>query len=154
MMETISILFIFFIIVVIALIFYYNIAKSGAQDQLDKFQDLSRIQIAQIASSLPELQCAQNNIVKANCIDILKMDAAAKEGGNVISGNLNDYFDLFAYSNITVQDIFPGDTRQWTIYERKPDTIAAKRVNFFPISLYNATADTYAFGLMVVEVYS
>jgi hypothetical protein len=153
MMETISTLFIFFILIVIGLIFYFNLAKTSIQEKTDQFQDLSRVQVAQLASTLPELQCSQENVIKANCFDMMKLDSASKENG-IVYTNKNFYFDLMLFSNITVRNIYPEQVKEWNIYFNQPSNFTSRRSAFFPISLYNATDDLYNFGLLIVEVYS
>lgn len=150
MMETISVLFIFFILVFVGMIFYTNIMKSKIREDIDTRQDLKRIQISQIVSSLPELQCSQDNIVTSNCIDLLKLDSASQ----IISENFEDYFNFFAYSNITVKRIFPDTTgtKEWQLYSNTKD--GSRTRTYFPISLYEPINDSYYFGLMTVEVYT
>lgn len=149
MMETIAILFIFFLLVFVGLIFFTNIAKSNVSEKLEKFQELSQIQTAQIVSSLPELQCSQENIVKENCIDLLKLQAAS----SIIPANMNDYFDLFGFSKITVQQIFPN-TQNRILYEKVPTEYTSKVPTFFPISLYDPKDENHYFGVLNIEVYS
>ncbi|MBR9699306.1 hypothetical protein GOV09_02530 [Candidatus Woesearchaeota archaeon] len=152
MMETIVVLFIFFIIVILGLVFYTRIAKSSLAEKLDQYEELSKIQVAQIASSLPELQCSQDNIVKSNCVDLLKVEAAT----TVMSNNAADYFDLFAFSRITIYYIYPRTGNwpdEWEIYNVQPDDWDSKLPSYFPISLFDPFTQNYYFGVMVVEVY-
>ncbi len=151
MMETITVLLVFFIIVFLGLVFYSKIMRSKVSEEADKIEELSQIEIAQLASSLPELQCSQDNILRSNCIDLLKLEAASN--GGVIQGNPNTYFNIFAFSNITVKTIFPSSTEEWQLYTKEPNVIGSKLPTFFPISLYDPKEKEYRFGLMIVEVY-
>ncbi len=148
MMETISVLFIFFVLVFVGMIFYTNFMKVRLEEDIETQQDLTKIQINQIVSFLPELQCSQDNIVTSNCIDLLKLDSAS----NVISNNFEDYFNFFAYSNITVKKIFPASTKDWHLYSNVRN--GSRTRTYFPISLYEPINDSYFFGLMIVEVYT
>ena len=141
MMETIAILFIFFILVFMGFVFYLKLAKSGTDDKIEQFKELSRMQIAQIASSLPELQCSEDNIARKNCIDWYKFQVA-------------NQIDLFAYSTISIQSYFPATFGPNTLYSRLPSGDEwSKLTNYFPISIYDPATDIYYFGVMVVEVY-
>lgn len=148
MMETIAILFIFFILVFIALIFFFRLTKSNVSVEIEEAKELSAMAIAQIASSLPELQCSRFNELEANCVDILKMENAL----DII--NTTNYFNLFSYSKITVRRVFPDSVVNWTIYDREPNEVEDVRPTYFPISLFDAREQTYFFGIMTVEAYT
>jgi hypothetical protein len=147
MMETIAVLLIFFIIVIIALVFYMNIAKSQISDQLDQSHQRDRASIAQKASTLPELECMRTTY--QNCIDIYKIAPAQ----DLMQQNAIEYFDLFAYSEITIYKIYPEPVENWTIYEKLPSTIKSTLANQFPILLYDPITDSNYFGLMEVKVF-
>lgn len=150
-METIAILFIFFILVAVGMIFYSKIHVSKIAEKIEEFQELSKIQIAQIASSLPELQCSRFNDIEPNCIDLIKLETAPE----IMLSNSDDYFDIFAFSKITVRQIFPKYSNNSSIiYERKPTKINNKLATYFPISLFDPIDQNYYFGVMVVEVYT
>jgi len=145
-METIAILFVFFILVALGVVFFTKVAASNIQKDVEKFQELSKIQIAQIASSLPELQCSQDNVVRPNCVDTLKAETVQLG---------TEYFDLFAYSTITVEQIFPaGSGNKHIIYDKQPNEMKSKLTSYFPISMYDARDNNYYFGVMLIEVYS
>ena len=149
MMETIAILFIFFILVFLALVFFFGVMKVSVDEEIEESNELSSIETAQIASSLPELQCSQNNILESNCIDILKLENSV----SVI--NTTNYFNLFAYSKITVKQKFPDPANNWTLYEREPNEDDYDiRPTYFPISLFDPKTQNYYFGVMTIEVYT
>jgi len=155
MMETIAVLLIFMILVALGLIFFSRMMKTGAFDKALEFQDLDSIQIAQIASALPELQCSQDNILKTNCIDLLKLRVVT-ENPDMISAT--SYYHLFGFSSIRVIKVFPmplaGENEpEWELYNKRPEVTRAEVPTYFPISLYNATNDLYYFGYMNVTTY-
>ena len=151
-METIAILLVFFIIVFIGLVFYSNIIKSKTNENIGRFQELAKIEKAQIASSLPELQCSEDNILKSNCVDIIKLGYAEE----LMRKNDLFYYDLFGYGKITVEKIFPADLSTWVIYNKQPSKEFNQSINriYLPISLFDAIEQNNYFGLMIVEVYS
>lgn len=146
MMETLSTLFVFIIIITLALIVYGSISKSSLEQKQDEFAELRDAQIAQISSSLPEFQCSSLNILDEVCYDVLKLDAASQIQKSY-------YFDLFGYSTLTIQEIYPSQ-REWLIYNAPLQDYQQKKATFHPISLYDPIGNTNAFGHIKIEVYS
>lgn len=149
MMETIVILLIFFVLVGLGFIFYARILKGTIGIEKEEKIQLGAIGIAQKAAFLPELQCSEDNIVIEGCIDILKLDKAS----DIMSDNWMEYSDIFGFSNISVNEIFPN-TNSWDLYDNSPESYKTKLVTHIPISLYDVTLKNYAFGVLVVEVYT
>ena len=148
MMETIAVLFIFFILVVMGFVFYAKILKGNLELQKEESVQLNAIEVAQRASSLPELQCSEDNIVSDNCIDILKLEAAS----GIIQQNDVYYYDRLLFSKITVNEIYPDDN-EWTLYSRPLEDFSNKITTSIPISLFNPTKNKNAFGIMTVELF-
>ncbi|MBS3106323.1 hypothetical protein J4419_01500 [Candidatus Woesearchaeota archaeon] len=147
MMETVAILFIFFILISLGFIFYTQVAKQSIATKAEEFQDLTAIQVAQLAGSLPELQCSEQNIVKENCIDYLKAQAAPA----ILAKP--EYFDVLGYATLTLQKIYPG-TDEIPLYSRPLVNADNKRASFFPVAIFDPASSTTAFGVLVIEVYS
>lgn len=148
MMETIAVLFIFFILVVMGFVFYAKILKGNLELQKEESIQLNAIEVAQRASSLPELQCSEDNIVSDNCIDILKLEAAS----GIMQQNDVYYYDRLLFSKITVNEIYPG-SREWGLYSRPLDEFSNKITTSIPISLFNPIENKNAFGIMTVELF-
>lgn len=157
MMETISVLIIFLILLVFIMIFYIGMSKSTSGKTEDERSSLKAIEISQYASYMPEFQCSSKNIIKENCYDILKMNAFIDFTTNYYNGSLvlnTTYYDLFKYSKIFVYEIYPDD-RNWTVYEKfPPKGVIGSKESHIPISLYDATTDEYTFGILNVKIYS
>src|SRR3989344_5805663 len=94
MLETIAVLAIFFILVVLGFVFYVKMFKSGSEGEKEETMQLTAIKIAQRASALPELQCSENNIARANCLDLLKIESTKEK----IMENEIYYYDLLSFS--------------------------------------------------------
>ena len=63
------------------------------------------------------------------------------------------YFDLFGYSNVTVQQIYPPTNQSWTVYNNKGDKEEILPPAFIPVSLHNATKGIYgSYGFGVITV--
>ena len=148
MMETIAVLFIFFILVVMGFVFYAKIHKGNLGQQKEESVQLNAIEIAQRASSLPELQCSEDNIVNDNCIDLLKLEAAY----GIMLNNPEYYYDRLLFSKITVKEIYP-DNHEWDLYNRPLDKFSDKITTNIPISLFDRIENKNSFGIMAVELY-
>jgi|TARA_B100001971_G_C18189926_1_gene537985 hypothetical protein len=147
--ESVAILFVFFILIVFGFVFYMKILGSSSQAEFQENIQLQAIGVAQRVSFLPELQCSRDNVRKENCIDLFKLSHIDE----IVPDNQLHYFDLFGFSRVTVQQLFPsgGDL---LIYENVPATFTDKLSTFIPTSLYDATTGNFNMGVLVVEVYS
>ncbi len=148
MMETIAVLLIFFILVVIGLVFYTNVLKGSIEIQKEESIQLNAIEVAQRASSLPELQCSEDNIVSDNCIDVIKLQIAA----DIINANEIHYYDKLLFSKIIISEIYP-DKKEWTLYDRPLAQFSNKIVTNIPISLFDPVSNKNSFGIMNVELF-
>ncbi len=147
--ESVAILFIFFILVVFGFVFYMNVMKSSTKVEMEENIQLKAIGIAQKASFLPELQCSEENVRVEDCIDVLKLEAAS----SLLENNNIYYYDVFEFSKIWVEEIFPG-TQEWPLYDNTLPDYKNRLSTFIPISLFNPVSKKYDFGILTVEVYT
>ena len=148
--ESVAILFIFFILLIFGFVFYANVMRSSAKVEFEENIQLKAIAIAQKASFLPELQCSEENVRVEDCIDLYKLEAASK----LLEENNIYYYDIFEFSKIWVKEIFPETNKTWPLYNNKLTNYSNKLSTFIPVSLFNATAKKYDFGILAVEVYT
>ncbi|MAG91434.1 hypothetical protein CMO83_02060 [Candidatus Woesearchaeota archaeon] len=144
--ETIAVVIVFFILVIIGFLFYANIIKGNLDIEKEELSQLKSVAIAQRAMFLPELQCSEDNIIRENCIDILKINSAK----NIITRNQIYYYDQLEFSDITVSQIYPSED-QWTIYSRETIGYRNKFVTNVPVSLFDPIKKTYGFGILTIE---
>lgn len=150
MMEAVVVIFVFFILLVFGLIFYAQIQKSSFEDKRVQFAGEHAISVSLYALLIPELRCTKGeNVPIKDCIDITKLDITAEK----MAAEQDYYFDTFGYSNITVEDIYPGGPPQ-QIYVQKFEKATRKTRTPLPVSLYNPVDRTYRFGVLQIEVYS
>lgn len=158
MMETISVLLVFLILLTFVIIFYVSISTSTSGSANEESANLKAIEIAQLTSFMPEFQCSFKNIIDENCFDVLKMAAFIDYTQTDPSGMTalgTGYFDLFEYSKITVTEVYPDTGQEWVVYDRDPGTLEFDRkISFIPISLYKANENSYSFGMLNITVYS
>lgn len=152
MMETIAVLAVFFIVAILSYTLYTNIIKSSIEDEIEESANINAIKIAQKAYFFPEVQCSRKNVIANNCIDLLKLEAAA----DIMQKPENEayYFDKFAFSKITVQEIYPDFKEFNPIYYRQMKDYTTKIVMNIPVSIFYPFEDRHSFGIMAVEVYS
>lgn len=142
--ETIAVLIIFFFLLVMGAVFYFNVQRSNLYSNQEEYYAQESIKVSQIVSYLPELQCSDENIITDNCYDIYKLSAA----NDYILNNSIYYFPFFRYSEITVKEVYPGNS-QWVIYNFSNNN-SAVIPTFTPISLYNPTTKRYSFGILYI----
>lgn len=165
MTETIAVMFVFFILLVLAIVFYARIQTAGIITESEEQFIKKAIGISQIISFLPEVQCSQENVVKENCFDKLKL----KGFNNVIASDNDNklyYYDQFGFANITIYFIYPSDEPSITLYDNEklnypdisnPDYAvpAWKRITTFPtpISVYDPTRKRNMLGILMIKIY-
>lgn len=154
MMETIAVLFVFFMLVAIGLVFYAVVLRGNIDLQREESIQLNAIEVAQRASSLPELQCSEDNIVSENCIDTIKLEAASwdEDLPGILQQNELYYYDQLLFSRITVKEIYP-ESQDWILYNRPLEEFTSKVVTNIPISLLNPIDNKNSFGVMTVELF-
>lgn len=169
MMETIAVLFIFFILLVFGLLFYFKFQDLGFEQRQEEVLGARAMDSTLQVLFLPELQCSRGDAeAEDNCIDLAKLRALEE----IVPTYLNDYyFNLFSFATVTVQETYPGD-ETWVIYDR-PKVIddgqggeianwQRKEPSYFVVALKDELAeeygaigkDKYSYGYLVVEVYS
>ncbi|MBI4739178.1 hypothetical protein HY772_06500 [Candidatus Woesearchaeota archaeon] len=148
--ETVAILFIFFILLTIGAVFYFNIKRASVTREGSEQFELKAVEITQSISFLPEAQCTESNVVKASCFDLYKLIALAslKNDPKIV----RTYEREFGQSALTIRQVYPPGAN-YTIYENPPPQFNDASTTNIPISLYNATADRYYFGVLEVKVY-
>ena len=165
MSESIAIMIVFFVLLVFGIVFYSQIERRNIGVAISSSQDLKAVEVAQVFSFLPEVQCTKENIVINNCFDLMKLESLGhwvdpdNAGTNPVE---QYYYPMFLMSKLTVRQIYP-DAGEMVIYDLEPPggewtKSAATQI---PVSLYNATGDPvagrppfYAFGYLEVEVFS
>jgi hypothetical protein len=150
MLETVSVLLIFFILVVLGFVFYAKVMRTNIQIEREEATQLIAVEVAERVIFLPELQCGQGaGVIKSGCIDILKMEAAIP----IIEQNGIYYHDRLSFSKIVIEEIYP-DSNEWKLYNRPLAEFSERMATQVPISLYDPREKTYSFGIMRVDVYS
>ena len=151
MMETIAVLFVFFVLAGTGLVFYLNIMKGNIAVESEEIRQLQAIEIAQRTVFLPELQCSEGeDIIKSGCIDVEMLRAFLEL--DMATANQVYYHNRLGFSEITINEIYPTVT-SWVLYDKPLDKFTDKITTNLPISLKYPKENKYSFGIVHVEVY-
>ena len=102
MMETIAIIFIFFVLVLFGIIFFYQYSKVSINERNEQFFAERAMRTTLKVLFMPELICTDHGRIEQNCFDVMKLKSAEP----IIRENLeNYYFNLFSYADITIYQL-------------------------------------------------
>ena len=149
--ETIAIMFVFFILLIVAAVFYMNLQRTTVQREIAEAYELRAVELAQTIAFLPEAQCTESNVVKASCFDIYKLIGLSKVTATPLGLDL--YSREFGTTTIKLIRMYPFGG-EWTLYDNPKANFTSAPVTHIPISLYNTTSDKYYFGVLEVTTYS
>lgn len=157
-METIAVLFVFFILLAMGLIFYASYQKSQAEIRMKEMNKLSAQHLAQMMTNLPELRSSRKGIRGVNTFDIFKIQALQKIIVSKDDLSLLTYKEKFGNSIIRVHEIYPSN-RTWDIYNNSLEKARSKDPFFIPVSLFDPPdpqthpGGVYSFGILEVVHY-
>ena len=155
MMESVVVIFIFFVLIVFGLVFYAQLQRSSFEERQTEFSGDRAVSLSLYAMFLPELRCTKgDNIVVKDCVDVLKLEVASVR----MKEHQDYYFDTFGFSTIAVSEVYPEE-HSWTLYDQKKEvngkaTFARKARTPIPVALFNPIEGRYSFGVMTIDVYS
>ena len=155
-METIAVLFIFFILIGLGLIFYGSYQKGKVNTKLVEIQSSKSIRLAQTVLNLPELASTRKGVSGSYVVDELKLDSLKYVIDNNQELRYGLYQQKFGNSKIVVKKIYPT-TQEWIIYDNPLEEIKSQYSFFIPISIYdplNLPSGKHSFGLLEVTYYS
>ncbi len=135
MFENVGVLVVFFFLLGVGAVFYFNYQSQSLAVEQKKLLELRSLQLAEQMYNLPELDCHYGSVRIASCIDSMKLEIFK----NLISGNKENYFDLFANSRISLKEIYPQEKQESILYEEKPLEKTVSRVYKIPVIIFDAT---------------
>ena len=132
MTENVIILFIFFILLIFAIVFFTRIQSGKQEIKISEDIQNRGLQIAQTISTLPELRCTKKAVTVLGCYD--QANALALQ--SLVEQNNGYYFDQFSYSTVSIVKIFPeSEDEQITAYDVNGNPILVSGSS--PIVIYN-----------------
>ncbi len=150
MAENIGVLVIFFVLIVIAIVFYMAFQQGAIQEKVSEFKTRNAVQLATKIALLPELQCRKNNVQEEHCFDKLKIDATKL----LLSDPTNEdyYFRILGYSTIKIKSLYPNSFSS-SIYDKQKPEFSNNDTFSIPVSVYNPGTNLYNYGVLEVNVY-
>lgn len=150
MAENIGVLVIFFVLIVIAIIFFIAFQSGSIQEQVSEFKTRNAVQLATKIALLPEFQCRKNNVQEDHCFDKLKLESAKLTLFDII--NEDYYFRILGYSTIRIKSIYPNIFNE-IIYNKLKPEFTNNDTFSIPISIYDPLINVYNYGILEVNVY-
>ncbi|MBW3010631.1 hypothetical protein KY335_04710 [Candidatus Woesearchaeota archaeon] len=154
-LETIAVLFVFFLLISLSLIFYMSFSKGRESGKMAELSHEQAVQVAQLIAHLPEIRATQQAIRGVNTFDLKQMEALKIVLDQNPELSKGIYQERFGTTTITVREIFPVE-RNWTVYDN-PDPAAKFETPFFiPVALYDPVdipGGNYSFGMLEVVFY-
>ena len=131
-METIAVLFIFFILIGLGLIFYGSYQKGKVSSKLVDIQSSRSIRLAQTVLNLPEFTSTRKGVSGAYVIDELKLESL-----NYVINNNQDlryglYQQKFGNSKILIRKIYP-ENKEWIVYDNPLQELKSQYSFFIPV---------------------
>jgi hypothetical protein len=150
MFETIGILVVFFFLLVIAAMFYFNLKKSEIEKELTKQTELRAFRTSETIFYLPELDCSFSVMSVPTCFDELKLNNTKE----IFQKGKFYYSEIFGASTIKIKKIWPSES-EMVLYDSKPAYAKDEKIkkSGSPIHIYNPKEDSYAFGVVEVDSY-
>lgn len=151
--ETIMVIFIFIIMVFIGMVFYAKFYTGEVKESTKEAFRQQSVEIANLIQFLPELQQTYKNITYIS-FDLYKIGAFNK----IIAPNPPDlnnsyYYDLFRFSVIKINQIYPALTLpdgEWVLYN-KTANYSTYYLTYIPIIIYDAVNDRKNFGVLTIQ---
>ena len=154
MTENVIILFIFFILLIFAIVFFTRIQTGKQEIKISEDIQNRGLQIAQSISTLPELRCTKKAVTVLGCYD----EANALALQSLVEQNNDYYFDQFSYSTISINEIFPEVREPIVIYDNKKANFTSLIPTQLPMLLCDFTESTEkgacSFAILNINVYS
>jgi len=153
--ETIAILFIFFILLILGFIFYGRFSAVSASQDVIEQQEIQSVGVSQAITYLSELSCTERNVLEEGCFDLHKVIALNTLGvSQDADPQLRAYYlNLFGSATITITSVFPkGET--YVLYNNSKEEFSQGLSSFFPISLKNASDNSYSLAVLSVVIYT
>ena len=150
MVENIGVILVFFVLIVVAIIFYMAFQTGAIDEQASEMKTRNAVELAGKIALLPELQCRKNNVQEEHCFDKFKINAAKLL--LLDPHNEDYYFRLLGYSTIKVKSIYPN-MLNIEIYNKPKPEFKNNDTFSIPLSIYEPDTDTYNYGVLEVNVY-
>ncbi len=153
--ETIVVIFILMILIVFGLVIYYQFQANSFQQTKQRFGGLKTVELAQVVSNLPELQCSNLKVAEVSCIDEIKARQFAQYLSTPGNKAFFYYREVLGTSKIEIQRVYPppSPTANMIVVYDDSKGLPNAEPTFIPINLYNPIQKTYSFALLKATRY-
>lgn len=152
--ESIFIVVFILLIIVFGIVFYSGAHQESVVEEQQRLAELESIELAQIATAIPEIQCSLTNVQEPSCFEIQKMNSFT----NV--SRRSDYARQHLVSKLgdaqlVVEEVYPGN-KTWVLYNNTKENNMFKQSlpAIVPVSLHDAVSDRYGFGTLYIRLYT
>ncbi|MBR9676122.1 hypothetical protein GOV05_03880 [Candidatus Woesearchaeota archaeon] len=163
MMESLGVVFVFFMLLSLALIFYGAFQKDKITELRGEKTDLDIVSLSQTITSLPELKCSEQNSIDENCYDLLNIQILSHymndSDGFLSPNNVRTrvfYTQLFKNSNITI-NVYDEKNNNFTtypVYYNNDDNKSSTRNNLLPITIKDSRNGEFYFGILNLAIFT
>lgn len=141
MFENIGVLVVFFFLLALGIVLYFNYQSKSIADYQKKISELKAFHLSQQLYNMPELDCHYGGIRINGCIDDLKLQIFSQQ----IQANKEDYFDILGFSEIKIKQVYP-QSQEFVLYEEKPQNKYTSRVFTIPVILFSQKENSHCAG--------
>mgnify|MGYP006865052624 CR=1 FL=1 len=141
MQESIFVVFIFFIILMIGMIVFYQLEARSINNIRSESEENAFYHMISYVPSMPELQCSRLGI-QEECIDLTKAYA--------FENLQSDYYqEVFGSKKI----ILEVDEEEILLYDWNPENFNGIRKINSPVSVFDSRENKYVIGVLEVNMY-
>lgn len=150
-MQTIIIAVFMFIIIAVALLFYFKVSKTHSTKKIEEVRVLKGLELVNRWQKLPELACPSFGAELNPCIDMEKAEAF-KNFINSFRDAKAFYSSLLGNVKITINKIYPGEEKEEI--EIFNNILEGEDVMVFhiPITVYSSLENKKFFGIISIEM--
>ena len=151
--ETTAVIIIVIILLVMGIVFWNRVTSSDIQQLSSQSQELSVIEIANIITTLPELQCYDSGVSSVKCLDWYKVLAMNKTINDPSDRTVYSFYNnYFKNSKITIKQVYPAETNI-TIYDAKLSNSTRTLLIPIPVNIKNYVTGQTGYGMILVVGY-
>jgi len=149
--ETIVVIFILMILIIFGLLTVYHFQVGGARQTQQRFGSFKTIELAQVVTNMPELQCSFIEVIDVTCIDEVKAVALASILKNPNNRAFYYYRETLGTAKIEIEEIYP-EPNKIVVYDNSRGMPNAEPT-FIPVSLYKPAQRRSSFALLKATRY-
>lgn len=151
--ESLMVIIIIVFLLVIGLVFYFNVSKGSVEKELNYREDIGAVVLSKRVLSMPEVAC--DAYQGGNCIDKLKLAALGDlidKSSQSYDSMVSDYYEqLFEFSTIKLHYVETGQDE--LLYEEIPTGNYTASRQFIFTTIYDPVQERQEFAYLNVTRY-